>query len=158
MNNEITAVTANQNFQDTVTLKRSLNGGFLELARLLKENKDDKLYKVLGYETFEAYLATPELALSRSHVYTLIQIYEKLVVELKVQPAELVDTEWSKLQIVLPQINENNKEDLLDKARSLSRSDLKAITSGEEHGSGFNYNVCPMCNGSGRVEVIAHAS
>lgn len=145
----VMARTAHQNFNDTVSLKRSLNGGFLEIGRLLKENKDNRFYEVLGHETFESYISSPELSMSRSAVYTLIQIYEKLVLKLNIPAEELMDTDWTKLQKILPSINEDNKQDLLSKAKVLSRSDLAIVVSDEPE---QEYCKCPTCGGSGRVK------
>jgi N6-adenosine-specific RNA methylase IME4 len=106
-------------------LKKGINGGFIELAKRLKQVKDNSLYKELDYDTFESYIAQPELGFQRSSVYLLIQIYEKLVLELNVQPAGLALIEWTKLAEIVPYINEKNKEELLSKATELSRSDLR---------------------------------
>ena len=78
-------------------LKNNLNGGFLLLAEKLKTVRDMQLYKTLNYDTFEEYIAQPELSFNRSSVFEFISIYEKFVLELKVQPAGLILTDWSKL-------------------------------------------------------------
>ena len=78
-------------------LKNNLNGGFLLLAEKLKTVRDMQLYKTLNYDTFEEYIAQPELSFNRSSVFEFVSIYEKFVLELKVQPAGLILTDWSKL-------------------------------------------------------------
>lgn len=106
-------------------LKNNLNGGFLLLAEKLKTVRDMQLYKTLNYDTFEEYIAQPELSFNRSSVFEFISIYEKFVLELKVQPAGLILTDWSKLQVIKPFVNEENVNELLTKAKELSRSDLR---------------------------------
>lgn len=50
---------------------------FLELGRSLKEMRDGKLYKELGYQNFEEYCEA-EAEISRMHGYRMIQIVENL--------------------------------------------------------------------------------
>jgi N6-adenosine-specific RNA methylase IME4 len=105
-------------------LKKGINGGFIEIAQRLKGIKEKQLYKVLNYETFESYIAQPDLGFSRGPVYELMAIYEKFVVELHVSPGGLALTDWTKLREIRPYVTEENKEELLSKAKELSRSDL----------------------------------
>lgn len=106
-------------------LKKNLNGGFLLLAQKLKHVKDNEVFLTLGFDTFEEYIAQPELSFNRSSVYEFIAIYEKFVLELGVQPAGLVLTDWSKLQVIRPYVNIDNVDEYIAKAASLSRSDLR---------------------------------
>jgi len=123
--NKLTVAKAFKIDQEIKQLKVRVNSGFLDLARLLKDIKDDKLYESLGYETFESYIAQPELGFDRSSVYRFIQIYDKFVIELGVAPGRLVLTDWTKLRTILPCVNKSNVKELLAKAESLSRSDLR---------------------------------
>ena len=50
---------------------------FLELGKSLKEMRDGKLYKELGYQNFEEYCEA-EAEISRMHGYRMIQIVENL--------------------------------------------------------------------------------
>ena len=106
-------------------LKKDINGGFLELAKRLKEIRDNKYYIQLDYDTFEAYIAQPELGFDRTSVYRFISIYEKFVIELKVPHEGLLSLDYNKLDMLIPHITEENKEELLNKAQTLSRSDLR---------------------------------
>jgi hypothetical protein len=105
--------------------KRQINYNFVLLAHDLKEIKDNKFYLVLQYDTFESYIAQPELSFDRSSVYRLIQIYETFVLKYNVAPERLSEIEWTKLALVAPHTNKENYEDLLADARELSRSDLR---------------------------------
>ena len=45
------------NDQRIKELKKKINHAFLAFAKLLYENKENKFYEILGYETFESYIA-----------------------------------------------------------------------------------------------------
>ena len=90
----------NKAFENDLHIKQvklSTQESFIKLAELLKENRDKEYYKELDYDTFEAYIASPELSFKRSTVYSLISIYEKYVLEFGVQPVGLLEADYSKL-------------------------------------------------------------
>ena len=98
----------------------------LEIGRLLYEINKAELYKNLGYDTFNSYIAQPEFHLSRAMAYMYKHVWERFVIELGIDPKELAEAGISKLQAVLPFAEPNNAADLISKAKGLSRSDLKA--------------------------------
>lgn len=112
-----------------VSLKRKLEGGFLEWAAYLKLMRDSKLYVALGYQTWGAYLGSPEISAERTVVFRLIGIYEAFVQQLQVPAERLSLIARSKLEELLPHIGtavtEESCEDWLHKAEALSVSDLK---------------------------------
>lgn len=55
----------------------SMKISFVELGKMLKEMRDGKLYKELGYQNFEDYCKT-EVEINRRYAYELIGIAEKL--------------------------------------------------------------------------------
>jgi len=120
----ISADYAHKIDQKIKNLRYSIDNGFLDLAKSLKDVHDNKLYELLDYKTFESYIAQPELALDRGNVYRFIQIYEKYVGEYNVAPGRLLEAGWTKLRTVIPYVNEHNYESMLEKATTLSRSDL----------------------------------
>lgn len=125
---EPTEQAANEAFENDSSIraiKDSLQVSFLELAKVLKENRDRKYWETLGYDTFEAYIANPDIGFERSTIYNLIAIYERFVLEYDVQPAGLAKTYYSKLTEILPVVTKDNYEEWLTKAETLSRSDLR---------------------------------
>lgn len=109
---------------------------------MLKINRDRKYYKTLGYETFEEYLGTPEISLSRGYVYKLIKNYELWVQKYNVSPAKLQGIDTEKLYLVGIVSNKNDYEEWLEKAKVLSRSDIRGLIKGED----YEYKVtCPKC-------------
>ena|SRR3990167_1061403 len=114
------------NDQAIKSLKTDLNVRWLKMAELLFENRKRRYFEVLGYDTFEAYIAQEELGFKRTSVFRIIRIYKSLILDRKVPHVELADIDSQKLDMILPELPTGNLDELLSKARSLSRSDLKA--------------------------------
>lgn len=131
-------------------LRYSIDNGFLDLAKSLKEVRDKKLYKQLNIDTFESYIAQPELAFERRSVYNFIEIYENFVEKYNVHPDALLEAGWTKLAKVLPYTNEDNHQIMLEKAKTLSRSDLDKdlVEQGYITRKEFEpqFVTCPFCH------------
>jgi len=121
-----TANSAWQRHRRIVDLRNRAEQTFLELGEELYWFEAEKQYKALNYETFEAYLADPEVDIGRSIAFMLKGVYEKFVLDLKVQPVGLLEAGHSKLDLVRPYVTPDNVDEWVDKAASLSRSDLRA--------------------------------
>ncbi len=124
-------------------LKQQINNSFLTVGHLLHEIKEQRLYEQLDYESFNEYISQPELSLKRSTAYKLMGIYEKLFLELRVSQDRLLPVDWGKLDMIRTSATTENIDELLEKAKSLSRSDLRAEISGEEPTIIIKY--CPHC-------------
>lgn len=123
------AEDAYQVHQNIVVAKRNLTGSFLRLAYLLKIANDNKIHKRLGYETWEQYLATPEVSVSVSTASRLINIWKEFILKYHIETAELTRIDLSKLYEVLPVVRglKSKKEvkDWLTKAKELGIQDLR---------------------------------
>lgn len=120
---------------------------------------DAEGWRLLGYESFEEWLASPGRELKRTHVFRLLRIWRTLVVEQKVPPAELGSAEPTKVDVVLPAIKKGtvSVSDALAHVESWSRSDvLKVYGKGRDPNAPVDakaepeYVTCPTC--SSRVE------
>jgi len=130
------------NHQLIIKIKQSITKDFWNLAIMLKINRDRRYYKTLGYETFEEYLGTPEISLSRGYVYKLIKNYELWVQKYHVSLAKLNEIDSEKLYLAGMIATKDNYNEWLEKAKTLSRSDIKSLIKGEE----YEYKVtCPFC-------------
>lgn len=98
---------------------------FLEMGEDLYWIEERKLYKNLDYETFNAYIASPEVDIKTRTVHQLKQVYRVLVLEQKVRPVALLEAGYSKASMVAPYVKEEEPEMLIAQASSLSRNDLK---------------------------------
>ncbi len=151
MNNSIVSADyAHKIDQKIKNLRYSVDNSFLDLTKSLKEVRDKKLYEILGMTTFESYIAQPEIALDRGNVYKFIAIYETYIETYGVAPERLLEAGWSKLSKTIPYTNEHNYEAMLEKATTLSRSDLDKdlveqgfVTHKEPE---VIYHQCPYCH------------
>lgn len=135
---------AYENDRQIRLLKKGLQGSFIELAKLLHENREYKYYEDLDYVTFEQYIASPELSFERRTVYSLIAIYERFVLEYHVQPVALLEADYSKLDRILRVTTPENYEEWFDKAKSLSRSDLEEEIREYQVSQGLEVKERPM--------------
>jgi len=123
--------------QEIISLKETAASAFVLMGQRLNEIKEKNLYRFLGdggYETFESYLASPELQFDRRKAYYLIQIYKTFCEDFKIDKEEVSKIYWTTLRQILPVVNKENCSEWLNKAKTLSRNDLnmeiKQIQSG----------------------------
>lgn len=138
------AHTLHQEIQRVATLFHATG---LELGEKLRLMDQSKGFRALGYGTFNEYLAGSGLPIGRARAYALMAINGQCQ-RLHLDPSSLLDIDKDKLNIVLPRATEDTVDDLLNDARTLSRSDLRAKITGEERE--FNYeathsHICQKC-------------
>jgi len=125
----VEADKAHHNYEQTVQCRANLQANFLVLARLLKDNRDEGMFKLLGHDSFDSYLGSPELGFKRSTAYGLIHLVELYVDKLNVPADKLIAIGTSKLTKIASVV-ESNVSDWLDKAEHYSKSDLDEQISG----------------------------
>lgn len=118
-----TADAAHENRRQILEIKRIMGTVDFHLARLLKENRDLGFFKLLGYDSFNEFLAEPELAFRRAKAYNLIRQYELFVQKLGIDEDRLSKIGTRKLTMIMPVV-EGEPEKWLGAAEALSRSDL----------------------------------
>lgn len=104
---------------------------YLEMGRLLKIIKDEKLYLYLGdggYDSFHQLLGSPELSIGQSMAYALISIYERYMLHFKFIESDLQGIPFYKLQLLATvDIKEKDvAKEWLEKARTLGPNDFRA--------------------------------
>jgi hypothetical protein len=132
------AVIAHKNYEDTVVLKGAIARDFVTLGRLLKECLDNSYWKILGHDSFEAYVATPEIALSRSYAYQVVKLFKVYVEDMGLSEGDLTRIGPSRLIAMLPWATDwrgENGGDLMSDAEHLSLSDLS-----EKYGRGGGHS------------------
>lgn len=107
-----------------IDIKKNITYNFLELGKNLYYLKINKFFKVLDYNTFNSYLSSPEVSLSLSTAYALMDIYDTFLVKLKIAQSRLLSLGRGKLEKLLPIIDKNNADNWLNKAENLSITDL----------------------------------
>lgn len=110
--------------------KKIASISFLFIGRELKKIKEDKLYRYLGtdspeFEKFETYVASPTINMDLRKAYYLIQIWTVFCEQYKYKPEELSGIYWTALRAILPVINETNISDMIEKAKTLTRTHLE---------------------------------
>ena len=107
---------------------QSNNTAFDEAADMY-EIKTKELYKLLGYDKFESYIAQPEIDVSRAKAYQQVQVHEVFVVGLGMPVDSLKPAGIPKLATAAKYKDEDgfmqHLEEILDLATSCSRSDLR---------------------------------
>lgn len=126
---ELQATEAFANARAIMSSKKDIESSFLRLAYLLKLNRDLSYWKLLGHESFEEFLASPEISISRSLAYQLIYQYELYIEKLNRPEEELIEIGTAKLAVISPVVLKD-PETWLEKARVLSKSDIKIEVAG----------------------------
>ena len=139
--------------------------GWLILARELHRFHDLKMWRALGYRSFEEWCASPDIDIKRRTVYGLIEVWQQLVVDRGVDPAQLEGCNVSTVREVLPAVRRGQVpvEEALADVRSLSRNDIRErydrapATSGPDTSTRYDaeaereFAICPTCGS--RYEV-----
>ena len=148
-----------------ICLKKDIEGQFIKLGAYLKLVRDGKLYVEKGCESFESYIAQPELSLKRSTVYSLIGVFEDYYE--KSNQTDLVEIGYSKLDRIRQFKEEENFEEWIEKARTLSLSDLnkeikeargEVVDDGKRselppESEQYKEVVCPACGAKFNVRI-----
>ena len=114
---------AHKNHEAILAVGAQVSESFLVLGALLKDNRDEQYFKAYGHEKFAHYLGSPEVGVSRSMAFGLIQVVELYIDKLGRDPAELAKAGIGKLLTIAPVV-ELNPDEWLAKC-TMSRSDLK---------------------------------
>jgi len=115
---------ADKNHKAILATRDQVAEGFLVMGSLLKACREEKYFTAYGHEKFEHYLGSPELGVSRSMAFGLIQVHELYIEKLDIPTPELVKAGIGKLLVIAPVV-EKNPDEWLGKAQAMSRSDLK---------------------------------
>lgn len=101
-----------QTWKALLSAKRSHDGLFLVIGKLLKDFRDNKLYEKLDYENFSQFLASEELGFSREKAYMCIKTYEYYIEYLQLDPEHIGQMNVSRLSLMVPVLKqiEDKKE------------------------------------------------
>ncbi len=108
--------------------KRSHDGLFLVIGKLLKDVRDDKLYISMDYDNFSQFLASEELGFSREKAYMCIKTFEYYIDYLKLDPEHIGQMNISRLSHMVPILKKiGNKREVvkqIGKMNSLRHGDF----------------------------------
>lgn len=112
----------NEHVEKLLLLKRSVGENMFAIGGVLKEIKDEKLYKE-QYDTFEEFLGDPEVSFCRATAYKAMRVYE--VYGSRMLDVAGIDTDKLALLADNVQAEPTKADELIEDARVLSRSDLR---------------------------------
>ena len=136
---------------------------FLSLgAHLLMLKKDNFFKKAVGagIDTWEDYLAQPEINISPGEASRLMQIYDYFVVQLKYPAEDVSNIPIKNLHYLLPIIKKESDErvrELFDDAKVLSQKDFKirvAEYKVPENKFTYDFLVMKKCNETGLLSKV----
>jgi hypothetical protein len=104
-----------------LSAKRTSEGLFLIIGKLLKDVRDGELYLQLDYENFSQFLASEELGFSREKAYMCIKTYEYFVEHLELDPERVGQMNISRLSMMVPLLKKiENKEEAIRQIEELN--------------------------------------
>lgn len=124
---------AHKNLEDIISAQYNVVANYFIIAKGLAECQEMSWWKVLGDDSFNAFLGRPELGFKRSWAYELIKIYKLYVQRLGVSAEDFIHIGPTKL-LKMASVVESNQEEWLGKAKALSVSDLAIEIEGREPG------------------------
>ena len=166
MKSELEATQAFELHRNILNLKEIVGQSSLLLGENLSELKRRGWYKTLGHETFEEYLASPEVSFSRTTAYNLIKVFELWIEKFGYKTEQLEGVAYDKLLLAGQAIDDDEVDTLqaevwLNNAKTLSRSDLRVLIDETKANEGqpkfvplpkVNYHRCEEC-GKWKVEI-----
>lgn len=139
-----------------VTDIRTLRTNWVRLAQDLYEWNESKAWAALDYSSLEEWLASPDIELSRSQYFRLVENYREFVITRGVTPELLGTVDFTKVREVLPAIRRGHVDpaEAIADAQALTRSDLEekyrhrdpiAPLDRSINPDGFHYETCETC-------------
>jgi len=140
-------------YQQTVLLIKGQRKLFLELGFVLSQIKNKSLYKQMGdggFETWRSFLANPEINITPSTADVYIKVYEFYIERLKLPKEEVLEIPLNRLNMMkfkLEGMNEADRLELIEKAKTLSYNDfrIETLESGVEKVRAIKITKCPQC-------------
>lgn len=126
-----------------VELRKQLGLSFVETAGILKYVRDSRMYLLWGYKKFEEALSDPDISMSKSTAYGLIQVWELWVDRYKKSKEEIADVPYDKLLMVAGMVTDENHDEMFHTAKSLSRSDISHIKLEKKLNDGRTFKPMP---------------
>ncbi len=113
--------------QNVKRLCGNLERTFLELGEELFWIENDKDYLNLGHDTFNSYLADPDITIGRTMAFMSKEVYAVYIHQLEVPSStvELLEAGVSKLYLVRYEVDEENAWDWINDCCTLSRTDIR---------------------------------
>ena len=141
-------------YENIKTARQKLGEYYLDLGYFLKEMKERKLYRYLGeggYETWNQFLASPEISIKYVTAEVYIQVYRYYVEGLKLPKAEIIAIPLNQLNIMRTKLDklpsQDAKLEMIEKAKTLGYSDFQKemVDSGLAKPQKLRVSHCRKC-------------
>ncbi len=122
--------------------------------KLLYDMFSNRDWLNLGFERWQDYVEAPidsgGIGVSREWATQLVQVYKKYIIELGLDEQKLLEVSPRKLYQLKNVVNQDNVDDMLDKAKSLSLRDLTLEVSNVDtmecqHEDYEIFHKCKLC-------------
>lgn len=138
---------------------------FIAIGKLLSDLKKEDLFKQAvgeGIDTWADYVAQPEVSLSIGEANRLIQIYDEFVARLGFDANYIAEVPLKNIHYLLPIVKkmnaDDNVDDLLADAKSLSQKDFKErvydVRSGDVVERTYEYMIMKKCVETGNMTKV----
>lgn len=97
--------------QQLILAKKQSDYLFLIIGKLLKQIRDEELYKQLDYLHFGEYLYSNEVSFSKESAFMYIRVYEYYIEELKMSEEDVGKISVSKLSMMIPVLKKMEDKD-----------------------------------------------
>lgn len=112
--------------------KETIVAGLLSIGEGLYWIREMDGYHELGYDSFTAYLGSPDVGMSRQYAYSFMKVYETFGLQLPCSPERLEPIGVNKLYMIADHVDEDNVDEMLAMAEGNSMSDLdKYLSDGQ---------------------------
>ncbi|GEM_PF-5857040 len=113
------------NFESIVNDVKLIQRTFLTLGYHLSECLKHGYWKSFA-ESFEEFVAMPEIGMKKSQAYALVSVYRHYIESWECDPNDLINIGHAKLNLLLEKkaVNRDNVQEWLSEARVLGKRDL----------------------------------
>lgn len=94
---------------------------FLQLGKSLKLVRDEELYTLLDFASFDEFINDPEIGLKRATAYLYIRIYEYYSLRLTIDEEELTQIPISRLMRLLPALKKMDDKQAKEKMQEIGK-------------------------------------
>ncbi len=120
----IVSIDEQDNLSKIKFYDRNTNINALILGKLIGENIEFGYWKKLGYESFSDFVGQSNFSFTKRTAYNYVDLW-KMFCKFAVDMERFTEIPYSKLLKLKDIINEDNLDEWLEKAKTLSRTDLE---------------------------------
>lgn len=109
--------------EETIELVHNIEEAFLSLGERLYKIRNEKMWEG-RWDSYDDFLM--DIKISRARESKLVSIYEKYVLEYKIEPEKLAKVNWSNLYTMLPAVKDKKSaEEWVEKGSVMFRKDIE---------------------------------